>query len=85
MKPTDFPQANFTWNRPYDMTDEECEPLRAYRAQSGPDGAYSVSRWMPSEEERAAIAAGGPVWLYVFGTGHPPVSVTARSPFPKDG
>lgn len=40
-----------------------------------------ISRWEPSPEERAAIAAGGPVWLWVVGTTHPPLVLDAQSPF----
>lgn len=32
-----------------------------------------ISCWQPTEEERAAIAAGAPVYLHVLGAGHPPV------------
>lgn len=40
-----------------------------------------ISRWEPSPEERVAIAAGGPVWLWVVGTTHPPLVLDAQSPF----
>jgi hypothetical protein len=33
------------------------------------------SNWYPSEQEKAAIAAGAPVRLTVWGRVHPPVSV----------
>jgi hypothetical protein len=32
-----------------------------------------VSAWIPTEEERAKIAAGAPILLKVCGRGHPPV------------
>lgn len=41
-----------------------------------------ISRWEPTPEERAAIAAGGPVWVYVVGEGAPPpIAVSGVSPF----
>lgn len=40
-----------------------------------------ISCWEPSPEERAAIAAGGPVWLWVVGATHPPLVLDAASPF----
>lgn len=35
-----------------------------------------VSVWEPTDEERAALAAGGTVELCVWGTGTPPVLIT---------
>lgn len=35
-----------------------------------------LSQWLPSEEERQLIAKGAKVNLLVWGTGHPPVSVS---------
>lgn len=40
-----------------------------------------ISCWEPSPEERALIAAGGPVWLWVVGHTHPPLVLDAASPF----
>lgn len=39
------------------------------------DGKLMSSAWYPSPEEIAAIVAGQPVILTVYGNGHPPVSV----------
>jgi len=44
-------------------------------------GGY-ISRWLPTPEERHAIAAGGAVWVYVVGDGSPPpIAVSGVSPF----
>lgn len=40
------------------------------------DGQQFVSQWKPSADEVAAIFAGAPIHLHVFGDGHPPVAVT---------
>lgn len=40
-----------------------------------------ISCWEPTPEERAAIAAGGPVWIWVVGHTHPPLVLDAASPF----
>jgi hypothetical protein len=76
MNPVDFPQANRTFTKPTSMTDEECAPLRVHDT-----GGELVSCWQPTEEERAAIAAGAPVWLRIFGRGHPPVVLEVAPPF----
>jgi len=52
-------------------------PIEATREPGG-----YISRWEPTQEERAAIAAGGPVWVYVVGDGAPPpIAVSGVSPF----
>lgn len=41
-----------------------------------------ISQWQPTEEERAAIAAGGPVWVSVWSQGGPPpIAVFGVTPF----
>lgn len=40
-----------------------------------------ISCWEPTPEERALIAAGGPVWLWVVGHTHPPLVLDAANPF----
>jgi hypothetical protein len=37
------------------------------------------SAWYPSDEEKAAIAAGRPVILTIWGGAHPPVSVNVEA------
>lgn len=42
------------------------------------DGQTTIATfWRPTEEELAVLNKGGSVVLYVFGTGHPPVALTA--------
>ena len=79
MKPIDFPRANLTLSKPDSMSDEECGSLRVCR-----EGPQMVSCWQPSEEERAAIAAGAPVWLFILGAAHPPVLLQVMNPFLGD-
>lgn len=48
-----------------------------------PDGpALCISAWQPTEEERAAIAAGGLIYLHCLGYTHGPISVQGVSPWP---
>lgn len=54
----------------------ECEPLQVREAECPETGSYGwQSAWYPNEEEKAAIAAGAPVVLTVWGKGHPPVGL----------
>jgi hypothetical protein len=80
VKPTPFPEANLTFRRPASMTDEECGSLEAHDT-----GEAFISRWEPTPEERAVIAAGGPVWIWVIGRAHPPISVQTENPFAPAG
>lgn len=41
-----------------------------------------VSSWQPTPDEIAAIQAGAPIYLHVWGSMHPPVAV-AVGPAPK--
>lgn len=46
------------------------------------DGAeHCISCWEPTPQDRAAVAAGGPVWLSVVGHTHPPLVLFAQNPF----
>jgi hypothetical protein len=80
VNPTPFPESNVTLGKPKNMTDEECQPLPACKTG---DGRF-ISRWEFSEEDRQRIAAGAPVWLHVFGFGHPVVCLSTESPFTPD-
>ena len=83
MNPTNFLQANHVFRRPASMTDEQCGVLHVHAGQDQDGLPVSISCWQPTEEERAAIAAGGLVWLWVYGIGHPPVVVSAENPWPQ--
>jgi hypothetical protein len=75
MNPVDFPQAVKTLGPPQGAG--SCGGLRVWT-----DGEVCVSAWMPTEEERAKIAAGEPVFLWVmFGSTQPPVAIEVGSPF----
>lgn len=72
-----FPEKNCDLGRPPGMTAEECNSLPVWR-----DGKQCISCWQPDDAERAAIAAGAPIWLYVIGGAtQPPVALTTISPF----
>jgi hypothetical protein len=74
--PSAFPEANAVLRRPEGMTEAECGDLHVHRT-----GEAFISMWTPTPEERAAIAAGAPIYLWVFGSGHPPVAVETFNPF----
>lgn len=75
MSPTDFPQANFTFLPPVGR-EAVVADLRVYR-----DEDHIISRWEPTDEDRARIAAGGPVFLWIMGGVQPPVCLTTEDPW----
>lgn len=81
MNPTSFPGETRTLSKPGDMADEECSPLPVFAGVLPGDRWPSlVSCWVPTEEERADISAGGPVWLGIIGVRHPPVWLSTVKP-----
>jgi hypothetical protein len=80
MTPYKFPEANVTMGRPGDLADSQCRSLRAYTGQvkgGSMDGAQLyVTAWQPTDDERAAIAMGAPVFLSCLGR-LPPHFLTA--------
>lgn len=74
MNPVAFEQANKVLKAPEEMPDV----IDVYAfVQDG----QTITCWQPDPEERAIIAAGGPVWLRVLNEGMHPSSVEARLPF----
>lgn len=83
MKPVNFKESNFTFNKPASMTDEECSPLPVFRGQLSNGAPVVISCWEFDEEElkQILLSPNRKVWLYVFGTGTPPVALSNESPF----
>lgn len=69
MKPTTFKEATKTLQKPEQMTDDKCGPLKVYN-----DGKQCISCWKPSFKERLSILFFGKIWLSVLsGDTQPPV------------
>ena len=76
MTPQKFNESNRVLRAPKGM-DGKCGDLYVFS-----DGEVCVSQWQPTEEEKAAIAAGAPIWLRVVsGDTQPPVGLSVSSPF----
>ena len=61
--------------KPSDMTDEQCGSL-AIRDMVVDGLPAMVSAWHPTPDEVKRMAAGEPVYLWVFGSAHPPVALS---------
>jgi hypothetical protein len=81
MQPITFPEANFIFNKPSEMTDEQCGDLPVAKLKD-PDGVpLIISCWELSEEDKARVAETGSIWLTICGTGMPPVGLQTEKPF----
>jgi hypothetical protein len=68
--------ANCTLGAPGDWDksrDGNCSSLSIRAEPAESDALLMHSVWFPTPDEMAAIAAGAPVTLCVYGNGHPPV------------
>lgn len=83
MQPVQFPEADTLLGRPPGTPDEDCSPAPIARGvMPGPSGEpypVVITCWQFTEEERAAIAAGGPVYLHCIGYTMPPVVLSTRT------
>lgn len=61
--------------KPQGMTDEECGSL-AIRDMEAHGAPVMLSAWHPTPAEVKRMAAGEAVYLWVYGTAHPPVALS---------
>lgn len=81
MLPVEFPEQNFTFTKPADMTDEQCSSLSVWRGKDQAGTPVIISKWQPSYEDIQAINNGEGIYLMITGVGLPPVSLQTESPF----
>lgn len=77
-RPIKFPQANFTYTTPPEMTKEECGDLPCFRSEN-----RTISCWEFSWRDRLRFLWTGKMWLLLISSGHPPVCLTPDDLFPK--
>lgn len=70
MKPINFSEANTELKKPKSMTSDECQPLPVFR-----NGSQCISCWRPTWRERLSILIYGKVWLRIYGSDQPPVTI----------
>ncbi len=81
MNPVTFPESNFRYTRPSNMTHEECGDLDVWKGKDDNDYPRIVSKWMPSEEELKKLNAGEGIYLDMMAITQCPVSLIVGSPF----
>ncbi len=75
MKAIEFEGQNHVFDKPENMTDEECGSLAVNFNRE-----QSVSCWELDEEDIKNILKHKRIWLGVLGSGHPPVFLTTEEP-----
>lgn len=74
MMPIDFAEANQTFQKPAEMTDEECQSIRAFLiADEDKKRQHIITAWRPNKEDIEAINAGRPIYLHITHNCMPPV------------
>lgn len=81
MLPTTFPQSNFVFTKPKDMTDEQCMSLPVCNTKDQEGFPVIISCWKLSKEDLETINKTGEIWLSITGRGMPPVSLFTENPF----
>lgn len=74
MNPVPIRNSNFTYTAPKGM-EGECADLHM-RVDNHSGERVITSAWSPTPDEVARIASGQPVWLHVYGNGHPVVALS---------
>ena len=76
-----FPQSNHVFDKPENMSYDECDPLCVWVGPTQDNYPVVISCWKLTKEELEEINKTGRVWLTVFGRGMPPVALTVDTPF----
>lgn len=75
MHPIDFEGSNITMNKPENMTDEECMPLKAMKGIDENGYSFFDEVWQPNKEDKEAISNGRPIRIRIMSNGLPPIAI----------
>jgi hypothetical protein len=75
MRPGIIRDTNFTYKAPEGV--EGCQDLHVLVGTDAITGLRVItSAWIPMPDEVERIKAGQPIWLHVYGAGHPVVAMS---------
>lgn len=74
MQPINFPGAKVV-GKPQSMSDEECMSVYAMALIDPAGFGCYLECWQPSYEDIQAINRGEPIWIRIYSTGLPPISI----------
>lgn len=84
MHPIEFEEQNKVYQKPENMTDEQCKPLPVWQGNDAEGFPLIVSCWQLSADELKEINNNsGRVYLGVTARVQPPVWIMADNPFVK--
>lgn len=81
MIPIEFKEANFTFVKPANMTDEQCMSLPVYKGVDSAGFPIIISCWQLNKEDLEEIQRTGCVYLMIVSNSQPPVSLHIETPF----
>ena len=82
MIPSGFKESNCVFDKPSNMTYDDCYAIEALKGTlEGINVPAVITCWKLTQEELDEINKTGRVWLIVYGTGMPPVTISGIKPF----
>jgi len=76
MLPVDFEGTNLTLNKPSEMTDEQCQSVKAFKGIDQEGFPFILLAFKPNYEDIEAIKAGRPIMLKIITAASiPPVAM----------
>lgn len=81
MIPSDFPESNKVYDKPIDMSVDECEPLNVWEGHDKSGQAVIISCWKLTTDEVQTLLAGGRLWVFHYGSFLQPHALTTKTPF----
>lgn len=78
---TDFEQSNTVFDKPKEMSREECSALNVWCGLNLQKESIIISCWKPTKEELEEINKTGRVWCIHYGSGLQPHALLGVNPF----
>lgn len=77
----DFPESNFTFGKPKDMTDEQCASLPVWKGADQDGQPIIITKWQLSKEDLEEIARTGVIYIQIVGHRMQPIAPFTENPF----
>lgn len=84
MYPCSFDEANKVFDKPNNMTYEECGALNVFIGQDTVGTPVIISCWKPTKEELEEINNTGRIWCFHYGLSLPPHAIAGNNPFKEN-
>lgn len=78
MKPINFPESNFVFERPDDMSEEQCGSLPVHKGRDKDGFPTIISCWELSPDDMEMVKSTDKVWIYVTSHSMPPEYVALK-------